>query len=551
MTRVRDILWRMRLRQSLPDWLLFPVFFVAIYLSHSALLRLPYFWDEAGYYIPAAWDFFRTGSLVPYTTLTNAHPPLPSIYLAMWWKMGGFTPITTRVAMCVVAAMALTAIWRLSLRLISNSTVAAWTVTLTALYPVWFAQSTLAHADLLAAACTLWALVDALPDTTADHSRRPWRAAIWFSLAVLAKETAVVTPLALSAWEIATAIRVPEIRAAKIRRAAWWLLCLLPLMAWYGYHYSKTGFIFGNPEYLRYNATSTFTVERFVQAIRIRAWHLGFHMNMYVPVLCTIGAMFLRPIAVEADGPRNPGSARLRPRISVGAQGRIYWLILANAIAFSVLGGALLTRYLLPVFPLILILCVSTWQRRVLWWHALCLFTAGAFLLGLVHNPAYGFAPEDNLAYRDMIVLHQQAIDEVGKLDEGGVVLSAWPVTSELSDPFLGYLTKPMQVVKVDDFSPPQMEHLAGEPAEYTSAIIFSTKFDAGNHLEALFPGAEHSEEKYFGMHHDMHPQAVADLLHGRVVWMTERNGQWAAVLLFPRGPVIAKRQVPAPSYNR
>jgi hypothetical protein len=41
----------------------------AVCLTHFTLLRLPYYWDEAGYYIPAAWDFFRTGSLIP----TDAH----------------------------------------------------------------------------------------------------------------------------------------------------------------------------------------------------------------------------------------------------------------------------------------------------------------------------------------------------------------------------------------------------------------------------------------------------------------------------------------------
>ena len=75
-----------------PLWMIFPVVFVALYASHFTLMRLPYFWDEAGYYIPAAWDFYRTGSLIPTSTLTNAHPPLPSIYLALWWKASGFLP---------------------------------------------------------------------------------------------------------------------------------------------------------------------------------------------------------------------------------------------------------------------------------------------------------------------------------------------------------------------------------------------------------------------------------------------------------------------------
>ena len=35
------------------DFLLFALFFAGLMLLHAPLLRLPYFWDEAGYYIPA------------------------------------------------------------------------------------------------------------------------------------------------------------------------------------------------------------------------------------------------------------------------------------------------------------------------------------------------------------------------------------------------------------------------------------------------------------------------------------------------------------------
>src|SRR5579863_497975 len=100
-----------------PTWMIFPVVFAALYVSHISLLRLPYYWDEAGYYIPAAWDFFRTGSLIPITTLSNAHPPLPSLYLALWWKAAGFYPEVTREAVLLVATLGLVAVWRLALRL--------------------------------------------------------------------------------------------------------------------------------------------------------------------------------------------------------------------------------------------------------------------------------------------------------------------------------------------------------------------------------------------------------------------------------------------------
>src|SRR5664279_1986860 len=153
-----------RLDAPFPLWMIFPVVFVVVYVSHFTLLRLPYYWDEAGYYIPAAWDFFRTGSLIPTTTLSNAHPPLPSIYLALWWKASGYSPEVTREAVLMVASLGLMAVWRLALRIHGSPAVAFWTVTLTGIYPIWFAQSSLAHADIFAAAFTLWGLVYALPD---------------------------------------------------------------------------------------------------------------------------------------------------------------------------------------------------------------------------------------------------------------------------------------------------------------------------------------------------------------------------------------------------
>ena len=96
--------------------MIFAVIFAALCVSHFTLLRLPYYWDEAGYYIPAAWDFFRTGSLIPLTTPSNAHPPMPSIYLALCWKLFGFFPWSRAWPCFAAASLGLTAVWRLALR---------------------------------------------------------------------------------------------------------------------------------------------------------------------------------------------------------------------------------------------------------------------------------------------------------------------------------------------------------------------------------------------------------------------------------------------------
>ena len=513
-----------------PAWRIFPVIFAALYASHFTLLRLPYYWDEAGYYIPAAWDFFRTGSLIPISTLTNAHPPLPSIYLALWWKFSGFSPEVTRTSVLMVAALGLTAVWRLAMRLTDVASVAFWTVALIALYPVWFAQSTLAHADIFAATCTLWGLVYALPalGSLTTQAPRPGIAAVWFAAAALSKETAIIVPATLAAISLVESLRAPG--RARIRlwqEAAWFAGCAVPLAAWYAYHFTKTGFLFGNPEFLRYNAQANLSPLRIAAAFGYRILHLTAHMNLFVPVGIAVAALLLDP---RQDSEGQPRSA-----IAPAVQRRIFFLLLANALFFSVLGGALLTRYLLPMIPLVLLVAASTMYRRVPYWQGLAAFSAAALILGLFINPPYRFAPEDNLAYAQVIRLHQAGIDQLQKLYPGSTVLSAWPVTDELTRPELGYLQHPFAVDRIEDFTTAQIARAAQEPEKYSVALVFSTKYDPPSLPLSLGPKSDAVAEEYFGLHHDLQPEAIALQLHGSMVWKQEDHGQWIAIIRFER----------------
>jgi 4-amino-4-deoxy-L-arabinose transferase-like glycosyltransferase len=505
--------------------MIFPVVFAALYATHFTLLRLPYYWDEAGYYIPAAWDFFRTGSLIPVTTLNNAHPPLGSVYLALWWKISGFYPEVTREAVLMVAAMGLLAVWRLAMRLTGVGSVAFWTVVLTGLYPIWFAQSTLAHADIFAASCTLWGLVFALP----ERDRKPWLAGLWFSAAVLSKETAVAVPLALALVCLVEGFRArPPARFRLWREAGWLASCVLPLAAWYGWHYAKTGFLFGNPEYLRYNAQANLDPLRFLAAFGHRILHLTAHMNLFVPVLIAVAAVLLLEPRLDAE-------QRVRMGIDRPALRRILLLLLVNALLFSVLGGALLTRYLLPMYPLVLLLVVSTFYRRVPFWHVLAALSAAAFVLGLFVNPPYGFAPEDNLAYAHVIRLHLAGIAQLNKRYPGATVLSAWPMTDELTRPELGYLKKPYDVYRIEDFTVEQIARAENEPEKYSAALVFSTKYDPPRPLLSLGRKSEALDERFFGLHHDLSPEEIAMELGGTLVWKGVDQGQWVGLIRFER----------------
>ncbi len=517
--------------------MLYPLFFVGVYLSHYRLLRLPYFWDEAGYYIPAAWDFFRTGALIPQTTVTNAHPPLPSLLLAAWWHLSGYVVSGTRTLVCMVAAAALLGVFKLAKNL-TNTAVAAVTVVLTAIYPIWFAQSTLAHADIFAAAFTLWGLSFYLDRPTSVYSvegrltlagstyRKRLYTAVMFSLAALSKETTIVTPFALAIWEALLLIRDRHERILRRLHTVWLCVLLapiLPLIAWYAYHYHQTGFVFGNPEFLRYNATANLDPYRIALCLWHRLLHLTTHMNMFVPVICAI-AVFLIPVSSTAP-PAIP-----KPQLKA-----ITVVLLANWIAFSILGGALLTRYLLPMYPLILLVCVAIWHRHLRQWWAVAALSAAAFLAGIWINPPYAFAPEDNLTYRDFVVLHQRAIHFIDRAYPQATVLTAWPATSELNRPELGYTNHPVKTVAIQNFAIDQIQKAAADPGSYDVAFIFSTKWDPPSNQINLGRGNQSADTKYFDFHRDLSPGEVAALLHGDVVWQAQRKGEWAAVIHFPR----------------
>ena len=510
---------------------------------HAPLLRLPYFWDEAGYYIPAARDLLLTGDLIPHSTLSNAHPPLLMAWLALAWKIAGYIPVVTRLAMLVVASVALTGIYRLA-RLVANEQVAYATVICTAIYPVFFAQSSLAHIDLAAAALVMWALGFYLEERNLASSSL-------FALACLTKETAVIAPAALIAWEAAglglrwwskqsprLGALLPEILpfpTLSWRRLVGLALSLIPLAAWFVYHHHRTGYIFGNPEFLEYNLLSTLHPLRVLAALVLRLWQLFGYLNMFVLTGAALLAMKLLPISEPASAVRkirgNGHPLLERPRIAIRVQLIFAALVLAHVIALSVLGGAVLARYLLPVYPLVILVCVSTLWRRLPWWPAFLSVVCLGFVIGLLINPPYRFAPEDNLAYADYVRLHQAAAGVISTRFPNARVLTAWPASDELSRPWLGYVERPLKIVKIENFAAGPMLAAARERDLYDLALVFSTKYEPGTSLQRLLPFWEHIQERWFGYHRDLTPEAAAGILSGRIIYQSAKGGQWVAIV--------------------
>jgi Dolichyl-phosphate-mannose-protein mannosyltransferase len=515
----------------------YALIFTFLFATHLPLLRLPYFWDEAGYFIPAAHDLLLTGSLIPHTTLSNAHPPLVMIWLAFWWKFSGFTPAVTRTAMLFVAAFALLGLWRLA-RAVSNEAVAVATVVCTALYPVFFAQSSLAHLDMMAAALTLWGLAMYV-------ERRMVATIVFLALAPLAKETAIVAPMALLMWGLICPLLTGSGRGEQSRclydqrklGPFSFLLCLLPLAAWFIYHHHRAGFFFGNPEYLRYNLQATLNPLRIVLAMLLRLWQVFGYLNLF---LLTVAAavVMCRPPLRQPDGP-------LRPRIAIGVQFVFAVVIFAYVVALSVAGGAVLARYMLPVVPLVILVCVSTLHRRVRRWTWWIAFTCAAFVAQLLIPPPYRIAPEDSLLYRDYVIIHKLAANELSARYPHARVLTAWPASDELTRPFLGYVKQPLTVMRVANFSPLEMARASQATSQFDVLLLFTTKWQPPHPLFRVLPFGQTLQQLFFDYHEDLPPPAAANLLDGRVVRYLNRNNEWIAIIAIEKVENAAARVLP------
>ena len=447
-------------------------------------------------------------------------------WIALAWKLFGFEIEVARTAMLAVAALALAGLFALGCR-VANWRVAAAAVLLTAAYPVFFAQSTLAHLDMMVAALTMWALYFYVPASAGggdgetggggDGGRRPARACLKVVVCGVRcassssrwrrwrRRRPVLVPVMLFGWELLCFLSRKKERLASLicleRRPAWWafvlLLACVPLALWFAYHRARTGYTLGNPEYFRYNVESTLNLARILDTAWRRLGHVTSHMNLWVLTLAGLAAMFLKP--------RRDGGVE-RPRISVPVQLLFAALILAHVSALSVVGGAVLARYMLPVLPLLILIWVSTLWRRVPAWPLAVALICAAFAYRTEVNPSYNFPWEENLAYRDFVLLHRDAAHFLEEKYAGARVLTTWPASDELRNPYYGYTSRPLKVVPIENFLRAELERAAARKSEFDVALLYSTH------------GGPELEE-------------AARLLGARVVFQEQRKGQWVAVV--------------------
>lgn len=411
-----------RRRVRLETYLFFLLLFgLLVLVSHAPWIRLPYFWDELGQFVPAALDLFHDGAWIPRSALPNAHPPGVMAWLAAFWTLAGYSVAHTRIAMLLIASLAVLVAFLLAIELCRNvrGAPAFMAVFLLCASPLFFAQAMLAQLDMPAMLFTCLALLLFLQDKI-----RP--AALACCVLVLVKETGLIVPLLFGAWLLYEKHR---------RDAAWFLSSVVVLGAWLFILDRGTGHLFGNTEFTRYNLYYPFHPVRFVFALGRRLYYLFFQDFHWIGTIAILLAWWRGVFATRGW--------------------RIAWLMIGIHVLFlSAVGGAMLERYLLPVLP---ILYTAMLAAMSIYRGTLKVVCQLALLAGLIAgnfwNPPYPFPFENNLAFTDFVKLQQTAAGFVERDYPGKRIATVWPLSAALTRPEFGYVHRALPVRSLPDFT--------------------------------------------------------------------------------------------------
>ncbi len=415
-------------RQIRPEsyFVFFALFALMVFVPHGPLLKVPYFWDEMGQFVPAALDIYQGGAWIPHSTVPNVHPPGVMAYLAGVWTLAGYSIASTRVAMLLVATGGVLAAFLLAIELCRNvrGSPAFMAVFLLGVSPLFFAQAMMAQLDMpaMALSCLVFLLF------VQDRTRA---AAVVCVGLVLVKETGLLAPLVCGAWLV---------YEKRVREAAWFVLPLLALGGWLAVLAMRTGHLFGNVEFARYNLYYPLHPVRLALALGRRLYYL-FWQDFH----------WIGTVAMVAGWKRGVFATR---------GWRIAWMMIwVHVLFLSVVGGAMLERYLLPVLPLVyaaMVAGMSIWRTPV---RVVCeVGLLAGLIAGNFWNPPYPFPMDNNLAFTDFVELQQTAAEFVEHRYPGERVATVWPLTSALSRPEFGYVTHPVPVTSLEDFTAGSMD---------------------------------------------------------------------------------------------
>jgi hypothetical protein len=487
------------------------LFACVVFVAHAAVLKLPYYWDELGQFVPAALDLYHDGSWVPHSTLPNIHPPGVMAYLALVWRAFGYSILITRFAMLALASVALLTVFLLAIQLCRTypGAPAFPAVILLAASPLFYSQSMLAMLDMPAMLFTMLALLLFLQEKYTAS------AAACVAL-VLTKETGLLVPLILGGWLM---------REKRLREAAYFAAPFLALGGWLLYLRHVSGSLFGNREFQQYNLFYPLHPVRLSLALIRRFYYVFIEDFHWIGTLAIIIAWRRTPIFRDRSW-----------KIAIT-------FLAGHLLLVSVTGGATLERYVLPVLPLFYIAAAAacSTQTPIIRRTIVFLMTIG-LIASLWWNPPWPFPLENNLAFTDFIRVQKDAAEYVAWNYSSRTIYSVWPFTDEVRRPEMGYVPARMKAVGIPNFHLSSIASLKDKNVDVL--VVYSQTWEPHTSVMRI-EWIRTLLARYYGYEPQVTTGDIERELGLHSVALFERRGQWVEVYARSAGgPAVVRAMI-------
>jgi hypothetical protein len=432
----------------------FCAFAALLVAMHVPFLTLPFHWDELGQFVPAALDLYRDGAWVPHSTLPNVHPPGIMLLLAIVWKIFGFSILSSRLTMLAIASAGVYFSFLLAIRLArkAEGAPAFAAVVFLMVAPLFYTQSMLVLLDMPAMTLTVLALL-------LFYDERYAACAAAATVLVLVKETAISTPMVFAAWLC--------FHERRRRAALYFLAPAIALGLWLVELHHVTGHWLGNDEFARFNVSQSLGFSHIVYAIGRRIFELFVSDGHFLGTAALIaGWRLLRGKEWTIAG----------------------WVALAQTAVVTLLGGAVLDRYMLPVLPILyaaFAVAGSVWSRPVRLIAQAAMVTL--FVVGWFWNPPVPFPYENNLAMVDFVRLQQEAAEYLEDHAATQRIATAWPFSDAVTHPEFGYVRRPLNLTILTGGV--RLSNLAKlNPKDFDVLVMYSAEWSVKGRLLDIHP---------------------------------------------------------------
>jgi hypothetical protein len=463
-------------------------------LIHLPYLRLPFHWDEMGQFVPAALDIYREGLWVPQSTLPNVHPPGLMAMVALVWRVFGYSILSSRLTMLVIAALGVALSFRLTWHLTGGKSVAPAVMSSMFLIaaPIFYTQSMMVLLDMPAAMLTVAALLLFL-------NRRYGLCAMACVALVLIKETAITTPAVFGGW-----LWFKERRRTE---ALYFGAPALALGIWLTILHRATGHWLGNEEFAQYNVGSALEPFHVFFAMLSRAWFLFVADGHFIGTVALI----------------------LGRRMLRGAEWTIAFLVAgAQLLIVTVFGGAELERYVVPVLPVLYAAMAAAALVYAKRWRWASQGVMIAFLIGgWFWSSPFPLPYEDNLDMVDFVQAQEDAAHYLEEHYPSARIASAWPFTDAIKRPEFGYVRQPLHALKASEL---HIDNIAALGHDYFDLLaVFPNKKSVRGSVLDIAPLRDFLRHYY-----DYEPQASAEEIRQSIgfspIQHWRRGSQWVDI---------------------